>query len=1362
MILVGKTKKVVSVISSLALALSVTAPLLSGSAGLKASAAAVKTESGGTLWDLDNGSIVTQSTDFKSDLTSDGLTIKAGSGYRLNGGKHGIELPADGALEVKVDGPTKLVLGDCAYSNASSVTVTSADGSYSETKSAKTGCYHNGSEIAFNYGGAATTLKVQYNGKAYVPAVIATPETPDNNGAKKDSIKIYESNAVVTEDYGEANPLNGTLTSKDGMVSITSKGGLYFHNLQHGLNLANGDVIEVKVAGSATVKFNLCQYSVDATATLNATSPKGGFVGETSQPLAKGSQIDGMDMISFRYEGVATTLKFTAKTANEGFVYLHSFEVANDPEDLSKPVGNGKIDVWDFGAEQLDTSKYNNMVTVDLMNSLPYFGELNAEKKGVTVGTFMIGDEMFFNGGGKTNNRVRTTNKDINRYDEKSLTMGDETFTGYLYSNTGSAAVYSGHKLYPGDILTVVVSSNGGDSTIYCESPTGKIQTGQSNGSGVKLTFYASEYGIYKIYSANGEKLTLFRAYREHTAPVQVSGKLDTSAAASITAKNYAVKFTNRSNGSEVIAKPANGTYSVALNEQYTYDISLVDANGYIIKGETSFDIPKGKGNFTRDIKIETVDLVSVSGKITGLSADALKKLKLSFVNKDHAYVPEFTVSGDSITVQLEKGVTYDVVAEDVNDYTLSNATISKTAGGTQDIAFKAKPAYNVNVKYNGLPSSAQSSAVLTFTNINEPGYVYTFKAGETPKLRDGSYTVKVTGTGTAAYAQKLTSNVNVKGKAVDKTISFEKLEVWDFSKYNAGNPGIETIGGKPYYLGLELTAGSVVENKTYLLVNKDGEVKIPAKKGMLVTLEYCYQAAFEVNGTKVLSSSGSTSKMETVSFTASNDTVVIKGIEGTTEDGKSAKQTYFTKISVVDPVAYKAQITVGKNKDYKTVNDALAAVAKMNRPNNERVEIVIDPGNYEEMLTVNTPNVTLKNAAGKDSSLNLVNKGVDIGKNVVRITSYYGHGYDYYSMGADCKWNADILAANKENGYLSNKNPGSGTTNGSYWNSTVVVYANGFEADGIVFENSFNQYISKKEAADTVVMWENGSKGKRPTAYGDTSVQTRSFVERAGAVAIVGDKSVFNNCKFVGRQDVLYGGANIKAVFQKCDILGAVDYIYGGMNAVFYQCKLRMNTDSKTDSDQAYLTAAQQTSGRGYLMYNCTVTSTTPGVDTASEYRSKPGYFGRPWTPNTADVVFYNTVIETTNHPGSEGKSLIVPQGWNNTLSGESKNLCEYGTLELSKENNTANRAKWATTLSTPKIDDGKTDISIKAFLGDWTTELNARGLVLELTDAQMNREASKPAESENPRTGTAGVATAIAVAALAGASILVAKKRK
>ena len=148
-------------------------------------------------------------------------------------------------------------------------------------------------------------------------------------------------------------------------------------------------------------------------------------------------------------------------------------------------------------------------------------------------------------------------------------------------------------------------------------------------------------------------------------------------------------------------------------------------------------------------------------------------------------------------------------------------------------------------------------------------------------------------------------------------------------------------------------------------------------------------------------------------------------------------------------------------------------------------------------------------------------------------------------------------------------------------------------------------------------------------------------------------------------------------------------------MTAIFYKCNLIFNT-SDVSSDTGYITAAQQAGGRGYIMYECNVTSTTPGVDTASEYRSKPGYFGRPWAANTSEVVFYNTTVETSNYPGYEGKSLISPEGWNNSLGGESTKMYEYGTVELSGENNLASRVSWASTLTSPAIDNGTTPITL------------------------------------------------------------------
>jgi exo-poly-alpha-galacturonosidase len=204
-------------------------------------------------------------------------------------------------------------------------------------------------------------------------------------------------------------------------------------------------------------------------------------------------------------------------------------------------------------------------------------------------------------------------------------------------------------------------------------------------------------------------------------------------------------------------------------------------------------------------------------------------------------------------------------------------------------------------------------------------------------------------------------------------------------------------------------------------------------------------------------------------------------------------------------------------------------------------------------------------------------------------------------------------------------------------------------------------------------------------------SQQRLNLVERAAAIAFANntDKAILNNCKVIGRQDTFFGGVGARVVVYKGDVLGAVDYIFGGMTAVFYKTKLVMNVTDATN-DLAYITAAQQSSGRGYLMYACTVTSTTAGVDTNSSYRANPGYFGRPWQANTSEVVFYNTTIETSNNPSNSGLSLITPLGWNNSLGGTSSGMYEYGTTEQSGVNNSSNRATWATYLTNPVLNDG------------------------------------------------------------------------
>ncbi|MBP3595726.1 MAG: LysM peptidoglycan-binding domain-containing protein [Lachnospiraceae bacterium] len=1345
-------------------------------------------------YDFRDGSIIPTDTDGKSDVTFGNMTVKVGTqnAYQYNGAQHGVAFKAGNSIEFKVDGPSVIEVGDCQYSNAKELTMTSADGSWTQTVPGAMGCQHNdGSVMVFKYDGEATTLTLNFDNTAYVPSITVkklVADVPDENGVPKDSVFMYNfpaGDVLVSTEHTADNQLNGTATSKDGFLSVVSAGSAYFHDMDHGLAVTNGDKIEVKVAGDAVITLLTCQYG-GGDGSWVASTTKGEIVSETKQPAIL-EEYDGQPVV-FKYEGVATTLTFTLK-ANDGEFYLHGVNVANLPEKTETPamVGNGKIDVWDFGGEQLDPSRYNNMLTADMINSW-YDDSIAEGTSGNTLKSFATEDVMF-NSSGKTNNRLRTTNTAVTRYDDKNkvYTAADGTQTtlnGFVYSNSASTSrVWVGVKLYEGDILTAYTSSNGGMATVTVETPSGKLIEVPSDGSqGAAMNkIYAAETGIYRLYCLD-EKLVVCRLEREHTAPVLVSGKIEKPE----TLGDYTLIYTNNKTGEAVEVKPeADGSYEVWLRNTYDYTVSLGNANGYVVTsdavveinvpgaglvaggvyevvpGDMLKDIAKrfsssiwelAKLNAienpdiirigqklqlpgaetssdtaasTVDVTVEAVDLVSMTGKITGLGED-VADLKLSFVNEDMIYVPELTIEGDTITAQLERGVTYDIVAENVNDYYLSEAaTISLSEDKEQNIVFAAKPVYEVALETTGIEPDVWANAAVTFTNINEAGYSYTFTpAAEKVALRDGQYKVTVSGVG-SDVAQKMTADVKVNGADTTAKIAFEALSSWDFAKLNKafGGAGIETIGENKYCSGLELV-GSVQENKTYLLLGGDGAaVKVPVKAGQKVTVNYCYCASFNINGEiAVDEKSGSTSQIDTVVYTAKEDGfVTINGVAGT-----NANQTYFTSIDVTTPVEYKEVITVGADKEYQSINAALDAVEMMERTEDQRVTIEIDPGNYEEMLVIDMPNITLKNAAGEKASLAVTNKGVDIDENAVRITSYYGHGYSYYSMGPDCKYDAELLEVNKANGSYSFKNPGSGSTSGSYWNATVVVYADGFQADGIIFENSFNQYISKKEANDIVVM-ESGNKGERPTTAGDTSVQNRDFVERAGALSIAsGTHIYFNNCKFIGRQDTLYGQSGSVVAFNECDILGAVDYIYGGMTAVFSDCNLMMNTSEKS-SDAAYLTAAQQAGGRGFLFWNCNVTSTTPGVDTASEYTSKPGYFGRPWQGTTSEAVFVNTTVQMSDAYWG-GTSLISPIGWMDSLGGPSSGMYEYGTVEASGENNSAARAEWSTSLTELVLNDG-TDISTRekaftAFLGDW--------MPFDLTKAEKKHEVIVPVKEE------------------------------
>ena len=957
-------------------------------------------------------------------------------------------------------------------------------------------------------------------------------------------------------------------------------------------------------------------------------------IGETY--TATSSSEDFATAFKVKAEKTTTELKITFTKVDNT---VHNFEVWDfGAEDLSKakpfyvgekPFGNPSVTnmiVNDATRNATDAEKAKGISTIKDIND-QYGADVvgGTSGKNIPSGGLDFGADIHYNPNAATNHRYRTDNTSFTRTDNNIKTdIQGATHHGFVYSNTGWKADNNGTvrfeiKAEAGDIYTIYVGSNGGAAGYDWKSasnPDEAVQTGTYTGGQTKTpaggtaniepnTFYAASTGTYHLYCTN-EKLVVSRIVRERPTKSTVSGRLLDGPATYPADANLV--FTAYAEDDAEMEKPlgvftskigADGSYSVALPQQYAYQVSLSGMDEYIVaklgNDTTSvFALANACGNKEINITLQSVDLVKVTGAFktnTGTEADNkaleeyLKKnaLKLTFTQPEgKIYVPTLTYSGLNFTVTMERGVSYTLAAAEVDDYDLTTLTMATTVTTGKEetgreIVFTEKEKFNVDVKfadyskYNyttdaiaeggqmdaaaaGVDKVSFSKLIVEEQKATLEKYTYEYTASNLTnvKLRPGQYRVKVTTTEEAGYAQELTKDVKI------------------------------TDAGVTCVIPMKSTA--------------------PAAE-----------------------------------------------------------------------VAYKETVTVGAGKDYATINEALDAVRNMKRTGKQRVTFLIEPGTYDEMLRVDVKNVTFKNAADTPS-IALKNNGVDIDEKAVRITSYYGVGYDYYSMTDGYLYSEDAFAVNTHNGYPSITNPSGGGT-ACMWNATVWVSKDGFQAEGIIFENAFNQYVSKKAAEDTLVA-QGGAKEVKGApragmAEGSTAVQQKAYVERAAAFAASNAVTgvTLKNCAVIGHQDTLYGGTGAHLEFENCSIYGGTDYIMGPMNAVFVNCDLvsNINTSDKNSNDNAFITAAQHTVLPGYLFYNCTVRDVEAGTEMAAAYHTAEGkdnltYFGRTWNA-TGEALFYKTTIKS-NVKLEEG-------GWTDGLTAytDATRMMEYGTVNEAGE---------------------------------------------------------------------------------------------
>ncbi|URE25416.1 pectinesterase [Musa troglodytarum] len=167
---------------------------------------------------------------------------------------------------------------------------------------------------------------------------------------------------------------------------------------------------------------------------------------------------------------------------------------------------------------------------------------------------------------------------------------------------------------------------------------------------------------------------------------------------------------------------------------------------------------------------------------------------------------------------------------------------------------------------------------------------------------------------------------------------------------------------------------------------------------------------------------------------------------------------------------------------------------------------------------------------------------------------------------------------------------------------ATFTSYASNFVAKRITFKVSLI-YSSQSLARNTY----NGFANLTP----------------AVAAWILGDKSAFYDCSFIGFQDTLADMLG-RHYFKGCYIEGVVDFIFGYGQSIYERCKI---STVKSLQKPGYVTAQGRNSASdngGFVFKSCTISG------------PQATYLGRAWR-HSSRVIFYQTFMS----------DIIVPAGW-------------------------------------------------------------------------------------------------------------------
>lgn len=338
-----------------------------------------------------------------------------------------------------------------------------------------------------------------------------------------------------------------------------------------------------------------------------------------------------------------------------------------------------------------------------------------------------------------------------------------------------------------------------------------------------------------------------------------------------------------------------------------------------------------------------------------------------------------------------------------------------------------------------------------------------------------------------------------------------------------------------------------------------------------------------------------------------------------------------------------------------ESINAALDSARTVYAERGEQTTIQIEPGVYQEELTIDIPGLALRNMSESEE---------------VRITWYYGHGYQYKSMGDAINY---------------------GGSRSRRWNASVLVTAPNFYAERITFENSFNLYVSSKESEDSLYILPEYTAREMPTRpkeVGSTEVQKKLYRERAAAISFTetATNAHLKNCTAVGRQDVMYGDQGASVYWEGGELKGAVDFIFGAMKLVVDHATIVANINGE-ENDKCYIAAGRSEGTRGMLFYRCHIrlaTSEELQMVNGTCPNDKMVWLARPWRSWGETVWAYTTWDE----------GILNTEAWSTGLI---RKRPEYdpnhpcpNSYEYRSQDNSVGRPSWVTVLTEPQLTDG------------------------------------------------------------------------